>query len=47
MRLTKAQLESAILYEEGLIKNPETYTTKTVPVAGTLMKNDFRQLKFE
>ncbi len=47
MRLTKAQLESATLYEEGTIKKPETYTTKTIPAAGALMKNDFRQLKFE
>ena len=47
MRLTKAQLESAALYEEGAIKKPETYMTKTIPSAGALMKNDFRQLKFE
>lgn len=47
MRLTKAQLENAALYEEGTIKKPETYITKTIPAAGTLMKNDFRQLKFE
>ncbi len=47
MRLTKAQLESAALYEEGTIKKPETYITKTIPAAGALMKNDFRQLKFE
>ncbi len=47
MRLTKAQLESASLYEEGTIKKPETYMTKTIPAAGALMKNDFRQLKFE
>ena len=47
MRLTKAQLESAALYEEGTIKKPETYMTKTIPAAGALMKNDFRQLKFE
>ncbi len=47
MRLTKAQLESAAIYEEGTIKKPEDYMTKTIPAAGALMKNDFRQLKFE
>ncbi len=47
MRLTKASLEGARIYEDGVIKNPENYTTKTIPAAGTLSKTDYNQLKFE
>ncbi len=47
MRLTKAQLDNVKLYEEGMIKNPENYTTKTIPAAGALSKTDYNQLKFE
>ena len=47
MRLTKAELESARPFEEGIIKNPENYVTKTVPVAGTQVSFDIGQLKFE
>jgi len=47
MRLTRAELESVRLYEEGIIKNPEEFTTKTIPAAGSISKNDFNQLKFE
>lgn len=47
MRLTKALLESAKLYEDGIIKNPDSYTTKTIPAAGALSKTDYNQLKFE
>ncbi len=47
MRLTKASLEGARIYEDGIIKSPENYTTKTIPAAGTLSKTDYNQLKFE
>ncbi len=47
MRLTKAQLDNVKLYEEGMIKSPENYTTKTIPAAGALSKTDYNQLKFE
>lgn len=47
MRLTRAELESARVFEEGIIKNAESYVTKTIPVAGTQVKFDLGQLKFE
>ncbi len=47
MRLTKAELESARPYEEGIIKKPENYVTKTVPAAGSQVSFDIGQLKFE
>ncbi|MCL1882060.1 MAG: DNA topoisomerase (ATP-hydrolyzing) subunit A [Oscillospiraceae bacterium] len=34
MRLTKTMLQSAAVYREGMIKNPNKYRTKTIPVAG-------------
>ena len=46
MRLTKAALKSAVKYEDGMIKNPDSYRTKTVPVAGTLCSEDVDQLRF-
>jgi DNA gyrase subunit A len=36
MRLTKTTLESAALYQDGLIRGSEKYRTKTIPVAGTV-----------
>ncbi len=47
MRLTKAQLASARPFAEGVIKNAEQYLTKTIPVAGTAVKFDVDQLRFE
>lgn len=47
MRLTRAELESVRLYEEGMIKNPEKFVTKTVPAAGSQVEFDVGQLKFE
>ena len=46
MRLTKAKLSSAVKYEDGMIKDEDSYRTKTVPVAGTLYDEDIDQLKF-
>ena len=46
MRLTKAKLRSAVKYEDGMIKDEDSYRTKTVPVAGTLYDEDTDQLKF-
>jgi DNA gyrase subunit A len=34
MRLTKTALESAAVYEDGMVKGADDYRTKTVPVAG-------------
>jgi DNA gyrase subunit A len=36
MRLNKAALKSAVLYEDGIIRAADKYRTKTIPVAGTL-----------
>lgn len=47
MRLTRAELESARLYTEGIVKHPEQYVTKTIPVAGTAVKFNLDQLEFE
>ncbi len=47
MRLTKAQLESARIHEDGILKNPDDYTTKTIPAAGSISKGNYNQLKFE
>lgn len=47
MRLTRALLQSAKPYEEGMLKNPADFTAKTIPTAGAMPKNDFKQLKFE
>lgn len=46
MRLTRAKLRSAVKYKDGMIKDADTYRTKTVPVAGTLYDEDVDQLKF-
>lgn len=46
MRLTKAKLRSAVKYKDGMIKDADSYRTKTVPVAGTLYDEDVDQLKF-
>ena len=46
MRLTKAKLKSAVQYKDGMIKDEDSYRTKTVPVAGTLYDEDTDQLKF-
>lgn len=47
MRLTRAKLESARLYAEGAVKQPEQYVTKTIPAAGTAVKFNLGQLEFE
>lgn len=47
MRLTKTELMSAYQYSEGIIKNKEQYVTKNIPVAGTAVKFDIDQMKFE
>lgn len=46
MRLTRAKLRSAVIYKDGMIKDADSYRTKTVPVAGTLYDEDVDQLKF-
>lgn len=46
MRLTRAKLRSAVKYKDGMIKDADSYRTKTVPVAGTLYDDDVDQLKF-
>lgn len=46
MRLTRAKLRSAVKYKDGMIKDADSYRTKTVPVAGTLYDEDTDQLKF-
>lgn len=46
MRLTRAKLRSAVKYKDGMIKDADSYRTKTVPVAGTLYDEDIDQLKF-
>lgn len=46
MRLTRAKLRSAVKYKDGMIKDADSYRTKTVPVAGTLYNEDVDQLKF-
>lgn len=47
MRLTRAKLESARLFAEGAVKQPEQYVTKTIPAAGTAVKFNLGQLEFE
>lgn len=46
MRLTRAKLRSAVKYKDGMIKDADSYRTRTVPVAGTLYDEDVDQLKF-
>lgn len=46
MRLTRAKLRSAVKYKDGMIKDADSFRTKTVPVAGTLYEEDVDQLKF-
>ena len=46
MRLTRAKLRSAVKYKDGMIKDADSYRTKTVPVAGTRYDEDVDQLKF-
>ena len=46
MRLTRAKLRSAVKYKDGMIKDADSYRTKTVPVAGTLYDEDVDQLQF-
>lgn len=46
MRLTRAKLRSAVKYKDGMIKDADSYRTKTVPVAGMLYDEDVDQLKF-
>jgi len=36
MRLTKTTLESAVMYEDGIIRAADKYRTKTIPVAGAV-----------
>ncbi len=47
MRLTKANLESVYIFAEGMVESPELYRTKTIPVAGTLVKFDIDQMVLE
>lgn len=47
MRLTRAELESARPFTEGIVKHPEEYVTKTIPVAGTAVKFNLDQIEFE
>ncbi len=47
MRLTKAALKSAQVFTEGMIKKPEDFITKTIPVAGTPVKYEVVQMKLE
>lgn len=47
MRLTRAGLESARPFAEGIVKHPEEYVTKTIPVAGTAVKFNLDQIEFE
>lgn len=47
MRLTRAKLESARPYAEGMVKQAERYVTKTLPSAGTAVKFNLGQLEFE
>ncbi|MCM1334690.1 MAG: DNA topoisomerase (ATP-hydrolyzing) subunit A [Bacteroides sp.] len=47
MRLTKAKLESALPYTEGMVKQAEKYFTKTIPAAGAAVKFNLGQLEFE
>lgn len=47
MRLTRAELESARPFAEGIVKHPEEYVTKTIPVAGTSVKFNLDQIEFE
>ncbi len=46
MRLTRAKLRSAVKYKDGMIKDADSFRTKTVPVAGTLYDEGTDQLKF-
>ena len=46
MRLTKANLASAVIYTEGMIKNAGEYVVKNIPMAGKSADNDIQQLKF-
>jgi len=47
MRLTRAELESARPFAEGIVKHSEEYVTKTIPAAGTAVKFSLGQLEFE
>ncbi len=47
MRLTKAELESARPYDEGMLRRPERYVVKTIPSAGTAVNFDLDQLEFD
>ena len=46
MRLSKSQLLTAAVYQEGLIKNPEEFTAKNIPSAGKATDLDIQQIKF-
>ncbi len=46
MRLTKTELQSVRIYEEGLIDDADKYRSKTVPSAGLMAKIGIDQLKF-
>ena len=47
MRLTKTELQSVRLYDDGLIDDADKYRSKTVPSAGLMAKIGIDQLKFE
>ena len=46
MRLTKANLASAVVYADGMLKNAEEYVVKNIPMAGKATDSDIQQLKF-
>lgn len=47
MRLTKAELASAIVFEEGSIKKADSFKIKTIPSAGIASALNIEQIKFE
>ncbi|MCH5325231.1 MAG: topoisomerase IV [Eubacterium sp.] len=47
MRLTKTELAAAMPYTDGMVRDPDKFRTKTVPVAGAASKEDITQLRFE
>ncbi len=47
MRLTRTELETAKLYEEGMLDDADKYRSKTVPAAGAMSDKDINQITFE
>lgn len=46
MRLTKANLASARIYMDGMLKNPDDYIVKNIPSAGKMTNEDAQQIRF-